>query len=119
MTIITEAQFKKKVAEMLAWMLELEGGVWRPYFVTGPGRSGAIASVYASHFLKVPFVPFGVMLPGDKRGVMIVDTAMNSGRTMRRALKKYDRYLPTMMWFYNEKEQGRVKFWYENWEGER
>ena len=28
--------------------------------VVGPGRSGAVASVYASHILGIPFIPYGV-----------------------------------------------------------
>lgn len=111
---VTEEEFKAKVADTLGWMLHLEGGVWRPRFVTGPGRSGAIASVYVSHFLKVPFVPFGVRLPKGLGGVMIVDTALKTGRTMRKAVRQYNDHWPTMQWFYDEPP--RVRFWYEDWE---
>lgn len=82
--------------------------------MTGPGRSGAIASVYVSHFLKVPFVPYGTKLPDGKIGLMIVDTAINSGRTMRKAVRKYDKHMPMIQWFYDEPP--RVRFWYERWE---
>jgi adenine/guanine phosphoribosyltransferase-like PRPP-binding protein len=112
-TVVTEEEFRQRVDKDLRWMLTLEGGIWRPNFVTGPGRSGAIASVYVSHFLKVPFIPFGTKLPADKRGVLIVDTAMNTGRTIRAAVRRYMPYMPTMMWFYQEPP--RVRFWYEEW----
>jgi hypothetical protein len=116
-TIVTEEDFRRRVAERLGWMLDSEGGEWRPWAVTGPGRSGAIAAVYVSHFLKIPFIPFGIDLPEDKRYIFIVDTAINSGRTMRRALRKYDKHWPTMDFFYQEPP--RVRFWYEDWRGER
>lgn len=114
MTVVTEEEFRAKVADALGWMVHLENGAWRPWAVTGPGRSGAIASVYVSHLLKVPFIPFGVPLPEDKKFIMIVDTAINSGRTMRRALRMYDKHWPMMQFFYQEPP--RVRFWYEMWE---
>jgi hypothetical protein len=113
-TIVTEEQFRRRVADVLGWMVDYEGGAWRPWAVTGPGRSGAIASVYTSHFLKIPFVPFGTDLPVKKPGLLIVDTALNSGRTMRRAMRKYDAHSPGIQWFYDEPP--RVHFWYERWE---
>lgn len=116
MTYITEQQFREKVALTLGWMVELEGGAWRPKLVVGPGRSGAIASVYVSHFLHVPWVPYGVDLPDTKSGLLIVDTAMKSGRTIRKAARKYDKHLPMIQWFYDENQTGRVRFWYEQWE---
>lgn len=113
MTIVTEEEFRARVDKTLGWMLDLEGGIWRPRAVLGPGRSGAIASVYVSHLLKVPFVPYGADLPAEFKGIMIVDTAINSGRTIRKALRRYDKNFPTMQFFYEEPP--RVKFWYEEW----
>jgi adenine/guanine phosphoribosyltransferase-like PRPP-binding protein len=75
-------------------------------FVTGPGRSGAIAAVYASHFLGVPYVPFKRM---RGHNVLIVDTAVASGRTLRKASKFYHD-APTVFAFM---QPPRVKFWYE------
>lgn len=98
MTIITETEFRQRVADHLQWMLDYRE--WKPCAVTGPGRSGAIASVYASHFLKIPFIPYGTVLPKDKFGLLIVDTAMNSGRTLRKAVKKYDANVQTSQVFY-------------------
>lgn len=53
--------------------------------VTGPGRSGAIASVYASHMLGIPWLPFGAKCPEHLRPLLIIDTASKHGRTLRRA----------------------------------
>ena len=75
-------------------------------YVTGPGRSGAIASVYASHFLGIPFVPYKRMR-GER--VLIVDTAIFSGRTLRKASRFYNE-APFVFAF---AQPPRVKFWYE------
>lgn len=53
MNIISEIEFSNKLTEILS---PLKG---KFSYVTGPGRSGAISAVYASHFLDIPFVPFG------------------------------------------------------------
>jgi hypothetical protein len=80
--------------------------------VTGPGRSGAIAAVYASHILTVPFIPFGHYdLPLSP--ILIVDTARFSGKTLRRAERKYEHLNPVVRWVYEEPP--RVRFWYEHW----
>ena len=50
--------------------------------VTGPGRSGAITAVYASHYLGVPFIPYGQRTPLT---VMVVDTNSSTGKTLRKA----------------------------------
>ncbi len=77
--------------------------------VTGPGRSGAIAAVHASHHLGIPFIPFGKNTP--IRPLLIVDTAVESGRTMRKAWRKYGgKDVELRAAFY---EPPRVKFWYE------
>src|ERR1700724_3312508 len=57
--------------------------------VTGPGRSGAVAAVYASHMLGVPFIPYGMRCP-EHFQLLIVDTARESGRTLRKAAKRYE-----------------------------
>lgn len=80
--------------------------------VTGPGRSGAIASVYTSHILGVPFVPFGQELPDYMNPILIIDTACSSGKTLRRAERKYSKHNPIIKFVF--KEPPRVKFWYEN-----
>ena len=47
---VSEAEFDRAIRAMLA---DLEG----IGSVTGPGRSGALAAVYACHILGVAFIP--------------------------------------------------------------
>lgn len=81
--------------------------------VTGPGRSGAVAAVYASHWLGVPYIPHGGDVPDSLRPVLVVDTAAESGATLRKAMRKAKTDLGIA--FFNEPP--RVKFWYENRKG--
>ncbi|UPT95449.1 hypothetical protein J4G48_0040560 [Bradyrhizobium barranii subsp. apii] len=78
--------------------------------VTGPGRSGAVAAVYASHMLGIPFIPYGARCP-DHFQLLIVDTARESGRTLRKAAKRYDYANPIVVVAFEEPP--RVAFWYE------
>lgn len=75
-------------------------------YVTGPGRSGAVAAVYASHYLGIPFVPFKRMRGSN---VLVVDTAILTGSTLRKASRYYFD-APTVHGF---TQPPRVKFWYE------
>lgn len=79
--------------------------------VTGPGRSGAVASVYVSHILGVPFLPFGSPCPANLGRLLIVDTATESGKTLRKAARRYAEHNPTVIAFFHEPP--RVAFWYE------
>ena len=58
-------------------------------FVVGPGRSGAIASVYASHMTGIKFLPWHNRVPDDKRRVLLIDTASQTGKTLRKARSRY------------------------------
>jgi hypothetical protein len=78
--------------------------------VTGPGRSGAIAAVYTSHLLGIPFIPFGRNCP-EKFRILIIDTARESGRTLRKAARWYRDANPAVIAVYEEPP--RVAFWYE------
>lgn len=78
--------------------------------VTGPGRSGAVAAVYASHRLGIPFIPYGQAIPNGWR-VLIVDTASESGKTLRKAARRYEAADPVVVFAYCEPP--RVMFWYE------
>lgn len=98
--IITESQFR---AQLIAKLYD-KFGIYD--YVTGPGRSGAIASVYASHYLGIPFVPYRNKSHGTP---LIVDTAMQSGRTIRKAQRLYDKADAIVMFY----EPPRVLFWYE------
>ena len=97
---VQEEEFRSKLAQTLAPL------VGKYSFVTGPGRSGAVASVYASHFLGVPYVPYKRMV-GEN--VLIVDTAVLSGRTIRKASSYYG----GVDFVYMFNQPPRVKFWYE------
>ena len=97
--IITENEFRDRFTELLTEAPDCD-------FVTGPGRSGAVASVYASHFLGVPFVPYKQKPEGR---FLIVDTAMQSGKTLRKASRLYD----DAPYVYAHHEPPRVRFWYE------
>lgn len=85
-------------------------------FVTGPGRSGAVAAVYASHLLGIPYLPHKVRKITDG-SILVVDTAVASGNTIRKCAKWYGgadyRYM------YDQTKCGRVKFWYEKLSYER
>lgn len=113
MRIISEAEFKERIEGML---LGDDGSVATIFedigCVTGPGRSGAIASVYASHILGVPFVPFKTMnIPSHLGRLLIIDTATESGSTLRKAERVYRQFNPIVRACYHEPP--RVAFWYE------
>ena len=78
--------------------------------VVGPGRSGAIAAVYASYILKVPMLPQGLgYVPEPMKPTLVVDTASKSGRTLRKLLRRYE----TLCCVFAFHEPPRVHFWYE------
>lgn len=102
MRVVSEAEFSKELRSILDVMTS-----YKNYdFVTGPGRSGAIASAYASHYTGIPFLPYGTAVSGR---VLIVDTAVKSGRTIRKAMRKHG--TEDACWAFNEPP--RVRFWYE------
>lgn len=106
--IVSETEFAQRIRTVLFnHRLENIGAV------TGPGRSGAVAAVYASHILSVPFIPFGSICP-DKFDLLMIDTARESGRTLRKSANWYARRMgksPTIIAVYEEPP--RVAFWYE------
>jgi hypothetical protein len=77
--------------------------------VSGPGRSGAVASVYASHYLGVPWFPAGKPPPDHLRPHLVVDTAIKSGATLRRLSRQMDTALTLAVF----EEPPRLRFWYE------
>jgi adenine/guanine phosphoribosyltransferase-like PRPP-binding protein len=99
-TLITESEFRAELIGKLHNCFGLYD------YVTGPGRSGAIAAVYASHYLGIPFVPYRHKSHGT---ALIVDTAMQSGRTIRKAQRLYGNADAIVMFH----EPPRVRFWYE------
>lgn len=105
--VITESEFSERMKTLL------EDGFENVGSVTGPGRSGAVAAVYASHILGVPFIPFKANAPWHLGKLLIVDTAMESGATMRKAVRAYRskgfEVVTLVCWH----EPPRVMFWYE------
>ena|SRR3990167_853907 len=102
MRIVTEDEFRTALFTCLdRWRGRVKS-------VSGPGRSGALAAVYASHYLGVPWLPMGMVVPAALRPVLVVDTAMKTGATLRRAARVMQ---AEMTWVFNEPP--RIKFWYE------
>ena len=101
--IVSEQEFSCRLRELL------EATAPFVEWVTGPGRSGAVAAVYASHMLHIPFVPYGSTAQLGR--VLVIDTARESGRTMRKALSRYRDYDPMELVVFEEPP--RVAFWYE------
>lgn len=108
--IISEAEFRERLIEVLDAIPAKQRA--RFDYVTGPGRSGAVAAVYASHYLGLPFVPYKCSIPG--KNVLIVDTALLTGKTLRKASRLYGD-APYIFAYDERPEHGgiRVKFWYE------
>lgn len=106
MRIITEVEFDERIRHMLSDPF-YDDVAW----VTGPGRSGAVASVYASHILHVPFVPYG-SFARDLGRPLVIDTARESGSTMRKAMRRYGDCKPMECVCFEEPP--RVAFWYES-----
>jgi len=107
--VVSEPEFRKELDELLDTFEGVEFGS-----VMGPGRSGAVAAVYASHKLGIPFVPYGGNPPKHRGPLLIIDTAQQSGRTLRKAERKYADADPVAKAVFNEPP--RVKFWYESHE---
>ena len=105
MRTVPEPEFAQRIRAALDGLPEDIGAV------TGPGRSGAVAAVYASHILGVPFIPFGQPSPPELGRMLIVDTAIQSGRTLRKAAGKYGEANPHILAVYAEPP--RITFWYE------
>lgn len=106
MRLITEPEFRERIYQLLDAMDAKDIGS-----VTGPGRSGAIASVYASHRLGVPFIPYGSMCPVHLGRLLVIDTARESGATLRKAERRYQAGSPIVVACFEEPP--RVAFWYE------
>lgn len=100
---ISEAEFSERIREKLRG---IEAGC-----VTGPGRSGAVAAVYASHILRIPFIPYKCPAPTKLGPLLIIDTATESGATLRKAERVYRYANPIILAIYEEPP--RVYFWYE------
>jgi hypothetical protein len=102
--VVSEVEFAAAIRNALSIIPDVGS-------VTGPGRSGAVAAVYASHILGVPFIPFGATTPFHLGRPLVVDTATESGKTLRKAAAKYRAFAPVVLAVYSEPP--RVSFWYE------
>ena len=70
-----------------------------------------MAAVYASHQLGVPFIPYGSPCPTHLGRLLIIDTARESGATLRKAERRYAGARPVVVACFEEPP--RVTFWYE------
>lgn len=104
--VVSEADFRRAFMAVLD-----EAGTDACGFVVGPGRSGAIAAVYASHHLRIPFIPYGARAPSHLGRALVVDTAVHTGATIRKAERRYRETDPVVAFAFNEPP--RVRFWYE------
>lgn len=102
---ISETQFRLDMKSKLSHI-----NIEELKFVTGPGRSGAIASVYVSHMTHLSFVPYksGNFKETDK--FLIVDTASMTGRTIRQANNYYQGSKYMVVY---DNPAIRHVFWYE------
>ena len=107
---ISEPEFKARMVQVL---MPFGKGVIRS--VVGPGRSGQIAAVYASHILGAAWLPPTMKareIPARMRPVLAIDTAARTGATLRRLVRvtgaEYSRFLFT--------EPPLLRFWYEGQE---
>lgn len=106
MRLVSEFEFR------VALMMALEHHRGYVSCVSGPGRSGAIASVYASHMLGIPWIPGDVQTPLHLLPCLVVDTARLTGATLRRAVRRAGEHARGLAIF---QEPPRVRFWYEMW----
>lgn len=84
-------------------------------FVTGAGRSGAVAAVYASHYLGLNFKPHKSGNYHDDKSVLIVDTVEYTGKTLRKAKSWYERrgLIASTAFAIKESRGHYFKMWYE------
>jgi hypothetical protein len=104
--LVSEPEFHWRLLEVLATNDISDVGA-----VTGPGRSGAMAAVYTSHALGVPFIPYGQSHPAHLGRLLLIDTARKSGATLRKAQRDYAYANPLALVCFEESP--RVAFWYE------
>lgn len=99
---ITEEQFVEAIMEIRPLRPDY-------IYVTGPGRSGAIAAAYLSHTHGLAFIPYGQPCPNNRK-LLLADTMAKSGKTIRGAMKMYEGATP-MLIFGNRPH--KLYFWFE------
>jgi hypothetical protein len=115
MRVVTEEEFYRALTEKLIPFIN-----WgkpnsyigpTPRAVMGPGRSGAVASVYASHFLGAIWLPPTMgRLPSQLRPLMVIDTAAKTGATIRKIQRRFEAEYSVVLF----DEPPLLRFWYEN-----
>jgi hypothetical protein len=88
---------------------KLESLSTAPKSVSGPGRSGAIAAVYASHILNIPYIPYGQSISEKLHPLLIIDTASLTGKTLKKAMVKMQGDISLAVF----QEESHSLFWYE------
>ena len=112
--IISPAYFQYALAVALNKLTIPDG-----CFVTGPGRSGAVAAVHASHYLGLPYLPPKALggRTGSSRALracLVVDTAEYTGKTLRKMCKWYEgRGYETLSCVAFSDPNRIHRFWYE------
>ena len=99
---ISEEEFLKEIVKQLAPFRN------KVRAVTGPKRSGAVAAVYASYLLGVPFISCGTST--DLRPLLVIDTARLSGASLKQTAEFYGTGAITLALY---EEPPRHVFWYE------
>lgn len=107
MRTVSEQEFRERANEVLSPLM----GQYKS--VMGPGRSGAVASVYASHLLEIPWLPATASVPLHLRPVLVVDTAVLTGHTLKRFAGKVGAKKALAVFH----EPPIVRFWYEKHKG--
>lgn len=105
--MVTHEQFQQEIRSLI---INKEDKLKHIQAVTGPGRSGAVAAVYASYILGVPFIPYGQVFPGH---ILVIDTVAQSGKTLRKAVAKLKKTHASVTALSVYKQQERLHFWYE------
>src|SRR3990167_7737575 len=117
MKIVTEPEFFARLKEKLDSIVSppspidpLEHRSVMIRSVMGPGRSGAIASVYASHYLGAIWLPAMMrVVPQVLRPVLVIDAATMSGASLRKLANRVKAEFQLALF----EEPPRVRFWYE------
>lgn len=118
MKLITEPEFypclKEKLDSLQVGLLAQK--INKIKSVMGPGRSGAVASVYASHYLGAIWLPAAMkLIPPVLRPVLVIDTATQNGASLRKLANRVKAEYQLAVF----QEPPRVRFWYEEKDAER
>lgn len=112
--VIAEFQFREDLEKRMDTFIEGRAINLPWKGVTGPGRSGAVASVYVSYLVGLPYLPWGVQLPKSMAPVLVVDTVRDTGKTLKKAcssLVKKGINCETFVVY--DKPAQHLSFWYE------